>query len=351
MVARQPPSKQRVADSSLASSSRKKPSGRSADRSLRSSSTVTSSRRSRGEPHTPKPCDDEQEACDADTPVVQQIESVIVDAPGDCPGRDIHANLRELEHDCAAHHNYTSAQREITGQMRSILVDWLVEVAQEYHLSDETLHLCVHYTDRFLSRLPIQRSRLQLVGITCLRLACKFEEASPLAIDEFVYISDGSYTKDEVLRMESMVLAKLNFSLSAATSKAFLKRYQEVAPLDCSKQTNAEAVLQYEHLANFFLELALQETDCLRWLPSMIAASSICLARVCLGIQPHWTTQLEAFSDYDQSAVRACIVELHALHRKAAFSNLRAVVDKYSLKKLSCVAQLTPLETLPRELR
>ena len=125
----------------------------------------------------------------------------------------------------------------------------------------------------------------------------------------------------------------------------------KVAPLDCYPQTSPDAVQTYENLANFFLELALQETDCLRWLPSMIAASSICLARVCLGIQPHWTTLLEAFSDYDQSAVRACIVEMHALHRKAAFSSLRAVVDKYSLAKLQCVAQLTPLETLPRELR
>ena len=77
----------------------------------------------------------------------------------------------------------------------------------------------------------MQRSRLQLVGITCMLLACKFEEVNPLAIDEFVYISDGAYSKEEVLRMESLVLGKLDFSLSAGTSKAFLKGYEEVAPL------------------------------------------------------------------------------------------------------------------------
>ena len=74
------------------------------------------------------------------------------------------------------HHNYMALQRDVTPQMRAILIDWLVEVAQEYHLSAETLHLCVYYTDRFLSRTPVQRSRLQLVGITCMLLACKFEE-------------------------------------------------------------------------------------------------------------------------------------------------------------------------------
>ena len=45
-------------------------------------------------------------------------------------------------------------------------------------------------------------------------------------------------------------------------------------------------------------------------------------------MQPFWTAQLQAFSGYDACAVRACIVELHALHRKAAYSNLRAVFDE-----------------------
>ncbi len=76
-------------------------------------------------------------------------------------GREIHAHLRELEREGAVHPNYMALQRDINAQMRSILVDWLVEVTQEYHLADETLHLCVYYTDRFLSRLPVQRSRLQ----------------------------------------------------------------------------------------------------------------------------------------------------------------------------------------------
>ena len=51
-------------------------------------------------------------------------------------------------------------------------------------------------------------------------LACKFEEVNPLAIEEFVYISDNSYNKDEILRMESQVLRQLDFTLSASTSKA-----------------------------------------------------------------------------------------------------------------------------------
>ena len=104
---------------------------------------------------------------------------------------------------------------------------------------------------------------------------------------------------------------------------------------------------RYHCLSSYLIELALQETDCLRWLPSMVAASAICLARVTLGVRPYWTPQLQAFSAYDASAVRACIVELHSLHRKAAAATLRAVFDKYATPAFFGVSSLSPPETLP----
>ena len=67
-------------------------------------------------------------------------------------------------------------QPDVTPDMRSILVDWLIEVAQEYKLQQETLHLSVRLIDRFLSRRPVARTKLQLVGVTCMFIASKFEE-------------------------------------------------------------------------------------------------------------------------------------------------------------------------------
>ena len=82
--------------------------------------------------------------------------------------------------------------------MRAILVDWLVEVAEEYRLHPQTLHVAVSYIDRFLSEMSVQRGKLQLVGVTCMLLAAKFEEIYPPAVDEFVYITDNTYTRDQV---------------------------------------------------------------------------------------------------------------------------------------------------------
>lgn len=66
---------------------------------------------------------------------------------------------------------YMKKQQDITNSMRSILVDWLVEVSEEYKLHRETLFLAVNYIDRFLSQMSVQRSKLQLVGAASMFLA------------------------------------------------------------------------------------------------------------------------------------------------------------------------------------
>ena len=61
-----------------------------------------------------------------------------------------------------------AVQQDINPVMRSILVDWLVEVAQEYKLVSDTLFLAVSFLDRFLSVVPTKRNRLQLVRLSFL---------------------------------------------------------------------------------------------------------------------------------------------------------------------------------------
>lgn len=62
-------------------------------------------------------------------------------------------------------------QKIVTPTMRAILVDWLVEVAVEYKLLSDTLHLSVSYIDRFLSVNPVTKSRLQLLGVSSMLIA------------------------------------------------------------------------------------------------------------------------------------------------------------------------------------
>ena len=87
----------------------------------------------------------------------------------------------------------------INKSMRAILVDWLVEVAEEYRLVPETLYLTINFIDRFLSsKVIIDPSKLQLVGVSCMLIASKIEEIYPPEISEFVYITNSTYTTDQV---------------------------------------------------------------------------------------------------------------------------------------------------------
>ena len=74
---------------------------------------------------------------------------------------------------------YMQTQAEINEKMRSILVDWLVDVHVKFDLSPETLYLTINIVDRFLSLKPVPRRELQLVGVSALLIASKYEEIWP----------------------------------------------------------------------------------------------------------------------------------------------------------------------------
>ena len=223
--------------------------------------------------------------------------------------------------------------------MRGILIDWLVEVAEEYRLESETLYLAVTYIDRFLSHVPVNRSKLQLVGVTCMLVASKYEEIHPPAVDEFVYISDNTYKREEILHMEGMVLNRLNFELSVATAKVFINRFLKAARAgECDSTT--------EMLCKYLTELTLQEYSFVKYRPSEVAAAALRLALHTMRL-PAWTPLLEATSGYSAEDLNGCVAEVLASFRKAETNNLQAVREKYSHAKFLCVSTLTPPDLPP----
>ena len=97
--------------------------------------------------------------------------------------------------------NYMDSQQDLNEMMRGILIDWLIEVHDKFELMEETLYLTINVIDRFLAVHQIVRKKLQLVGVTALLLACKYEEVSVPVVDDLILISDKAYTRREVLDM------------------------------------------------------------------------------------------------------------------------------------------------------
>ncbi|XP_039047586.1 cyclin-A2-3-like [Hibiscus syriacus] len=227
-------------------------------------------------------------------------------------------------------------QHDITQSMRGILVDWLVEVSEEYKLVPDTLYLTVHLIDWFLSRNYIERQRLQLLGITCMLIASKYEEICAPRVEEFCFITDNTYTKEEVLKMETHVLKYFGFQIYAPTAKTFLRRFLRAAQASYKSPS-----MEMEYLANYLAELSLTEYDFLNLAPSMVAASAVFLARWTLDHSSHpWNSTIEHYTAYNASHIRNTVVALQDLQWNTKGCPLTAIRTKYKQPMFKSVATL-----------
>jgi len=246
--------------------------------------------------------------------------------------QDIYCYLREAETKHLPKWNYMSKQPDITHSMRAILVDWLVEVAEEYKLQTETLYLAVSYIDRFLSYMSVQRAKLQLVGTACMFIASKYEEIYPPDVGEFVYITDDTYNKRQVLRMEHLVLKVLGFDLSTPSSHLFVSQLGELSHSD-EKTT---------HLAMYLNELSLMSGEnFLRYSPSLVAAASLALARHTLGSEP-WPETVAMSSGIAVEELQECLLALHQVYTMAEDCPQQAIREKYKSSKYHSVSEILP---------
>ena len=111
---------------------------------------------------------------------------------------DMYNYFRSKETSTSVRPVFMEAQPHINERMRSILVDWLVEVHLKFKLVPETLYLTINLIDRYLERKEVSRPKLQLVGVTSLLIASKYEEIYPPELRDLVYICDRAYTRSEV---------------------------------------------------------------------------------------------------------------------------------------------------------
>lgn len=127
-------------------------------------------------------------------------------------------------------------------RMRAILLDWLIEVCEVYKLHRETYYLALDFLDRFLSSkiIKINKTHLQLIGITCLFVAAKVEEIYPPKIGEFAYVTDGACTEDDIVKQEILLLKALDWDISPVTIMGWLSLYMQI--ITTSNQKNYKTI-------------------------------------------------------------------------------------------------------------
>ncbi|XP_065172086.1 G2/mitotic-specific cyclin-B3 isoform X1 [Atheta coriaria] len=227
--------------------------------------------------------------------------------------------------------DYMERQPNLTRWMRSLLVDWMVEIQESFELNHETLYLGVKLVDLYLSKVTVNKDVLQLVGAAAMFIASKYDERIPPLVDDFLYICDGAYTRKELLRMEINLLKVVQFDLGIPLSYRFLRRYARAAKLTMPILT----------LARFILEYSLMDYATISISDSKMAAAALYLALQMKGVSG-WTPTLEFYTGYKLEEIMETVITLNLnLHRKPKEA-LMTVRNKYSHKIFFEVAK-TPL--------
>ncbi|CDK24267.1 unnamed protein product [Kuraishia capsulata CBS 1993] len=207
---------------------------------------------------------------------------------------DIFDYMKVLEVRTLPDRDYLHWQRSLKPKMRSILVDWIVEVHLRFRLLPETLYLAINIMDRFMSKESVQVEKLQLLATGSLFVAAKYEEVYSPSVKNYAYVTDGGFTEEEILSAEKFILEVLDFNMSYPNPMNFLRRISKADDYDVQSRT----------VGKYFLEISIIDHKFIGLLPSRCSAAAMYVSRKMLG-KDEWSGNLIHYSGgYKESDIK-----------------------------------------------
>ncbi|GAB1222503.1 hypothetical protein ENUP19_0113G0011 [Entamoeba nuttalli] len=248
--------------------------------------------------------------------------------------KEITDNLFKSEKDLQIAPDLLQKQVHITAVTRNILLDWLFLVSQdEFATTIETYLLTVATFDDFISRkTTIPKSEVQLVGVACLHLCVKFQEISYPNVDEFIIISRGAYTKNQLLEMERVICKTIDFRFVRPLSIEFLRRFDKAANAD-----------EIEHtLGKYLILIATLDQKMIQCLPSQIAAAAVYFQRRINNTVPYWDKTLIKYSTYTEKDILpiAQLMRTHYLFQQSRTNQYKEMFKMFSSSVNHAVSQI-----------
>jgi cyclin B len=222
--------------------------------------------------------------------------------------------------------------------MRAILVDWLVEVQESFELNHETLYTAVKLMDLYLSKVFVTKEDLQLVGATACLIACKIDERIPPNLDDFVYVCDDAYSRQEIMAKERDMIETVDYDVGYPLSYRFLRRFGRVCQVTMPVLTLARYILETS-LMEYKFNVQLSE--------SLLAAATLALAMKIQNIDSYmWLGPLRFYSGYDLPNMRPVFHALHQMMLQEQKDSTKTIRQKYSHRVFHEVALIKIQEVL-----
>ncbi|XP_064394881.1 G1/S-specific cyclin-E1-like [Halichondria panicea] len=202
----------------------------------------------------------------------------------------------------------------IVPSMRVILLDWMLEVCEEYRLHRETYYLAKDMLDRFLdTRSGLQKEQLQLIGVTCLFISAKIEEIYPPKVGEFAYVTDGACSVASITEMELIICKTLRWRLnhSQVTVNTWVNTYVQLLshhlrPGVKEREFELPAFSPIEFIKVMqLLDLCTLDTNSRQFGSSVLAASAFFLS------SERSRAHLLLITGYELSEIRLCVGWMH----------------------------------------
>ncbi|KAJ9126994.1 hypothetical protein QFC24_001225 [Naganishia onofrii] len=188
--------------------------------------------------------------------------------------------MHSMESTTLASAELMDMQPELQWYMRPFLVDFLIEIHQQFRLRPEVLYLAMNIVDRYVSKRVVYKKHYQLVGCAALWIAAKFEDAKDRVptVRELADMCCKAYDETAFIQMEGHVLQTIGWTIGHPTAEAWMR-------MAC--MGNDKEDTRTQHIARFLMELTLFHREFVGVKPSVLAAGSLMVARFICGLHRH----------------------------------------------------------------
>ena len=182
----------------------------------------------------------------------------------------------------------------INEKNRGIIFQWLVKNNNKWKLNDDTIFMAMNIMDRYISKYKVENAEFQLVGVSSYLIASKYEDIYPPYVDELTKICNFIYTTDDIIKKEYEILSGLDFDILYNSSYKFLTFFHSIVEKDNDKLL---------YLAQFILEVSLEDIDILEFSQSKRALAALLLAKKIMKIKSSWN-DLRFYYNYNDSEIK-----------------------------------------------